>query len=329
MNEGAGEVKRHVKTIASVAFLVVALGLLVAAVVKQWSDFTRAVGLIDAQTLLLALFAAVVAQFTSVMASRESLAATSHRIPVAQVARAFLTAALGKYVPGAVWPVAAQMELMKRNGVPRTHSAVAAVLTMTIGLGAAVVAGVLGVFLSGGSIAKYWWLVPIAAMCFAALWPGLLTWVLRLVARVGWRFRAFGEVSVGGRPLLGATAWSLLGAVSNGFQTWVIVRAISTSGTANFWLALGAAQLAFAVGFVIIIAPGGIGPREAVLVALLGPIAGTSGALAVAIISRLAQIAIDCLGALVALLLSRRHRHDDVAFQRGETFTEADGRRSP
>lgn len=317
---------KHVKAIASAAFLVVAVGLLVAAVVKQWSEFTRAAGLIDTQTLVLALLAAVLAQFTSVAASRESLAATSHRVPLGQVARAFLTAALGKYVPGAVWPVAAQMELMKRNGVPRTHSAVAAILTMTIGLGAAVVAGVLGVFLAGGSVTRYWWLIPIAAACFAVLWPGFLTWALRLVARVGWRFRAFGAVSVQTLPLARVTAWSLLGALSNGLQTWVIVRAVSPSGTANFWLALGAAQLAFAVGFVIIIAPGGIGPREAVLVALLGTVAGgTSGALAVAIISRLVQIATDCLGALVALLLSRRYRHQDAHLRSHGSPPEADG----
>jgi uncharacterized membrane protein YbhN (UPF0104 family) len=292
--------------IASVTFLGVSLGLLIAAVVQQWSGFADAMERITIPSLMAALAAGAVIQVAALMGFRECLAAVGYRLPLLPVGRVFLVAALGKYIPGAVWPVVAQMEMMRRRSVPRFTSVVASILAMTIGFGATVVVGVVGIMTAGGSIAAYWWLIPIAGCCFAILWSPTLQWLLRTVVRFGSRHRELETVSVSSASLVRASGWSLLVALAYGLQAWVILRSVAAGASDHVMLAMGAAPLAFAVGFVIVFAPGGIGPREAVLIAFLGPVAGgTGGALAVAVAARLVQIAVDAFGAVVAFVSLR------------------------
>jgi uncharacterized membrane protein YbhN (UPF0104 family) len=73
----------------------------------------------------------------------------------------------------------------------------------------------------------------------------------------------------------------------------------------GFARAVGAFAAAYTVGFVMLIAPGGVGPRESVFVLLTMPIVGPKAALALAVASRLQLTALE-LG--VALPFLRRQR---------------------
>ena len=57
----------------------------------------------------------------------------------APAARLFFVAQLGKYLPGSVWPVVAQMRMGRELGIPRQRTALAFLLT----LGLSVLVGML------------------------------------------------------------------------------------------------------------------------------------------------------------------------------------------
>jgi uncharacterized membrane protein YbhN (UPF0104 family) len=75
-----------------------------------------------------------------------------------------------------------------------------------------------------------------------------------------------------------------------------------------FALALGAYALAWAVGFLIIFVPGGIGPRELALIAVLAPVIPSASALVVALASRVVMTAGDLAWAGVGLAVGRAGR---------------------
>jgi hypothetical protein len=66
------------------------------------------------------------------------------------------------------------------------------------------------------------------------------------------------------------------------------------------FIALGGWAFAWCVGFIVILAPAGLGPRDVLLVAALAPVIGTGPATAVMLVSRVVNTINDLLVAGVA-----------------------------
>jgi len=88
---------------------------------------------------LAAVLGGIVATF---LCWREVLADLGGRLPLAAGARVFFLGQLGKYLPGSVWPVMAQMELGRDYQVPEraSGSAVGVFLLVLVGTGLVVAA---------------------------------------------------------------------------------------------------------------------------------------------------------------------------------------------
>jgi hypothetical protein len=119
-------------------------------------------------------------------------------------------------------------------------------------------------------------------------------WVLRLVSR-WWRLAEGSEEL----PIERAIFWSSLAAVGAG-GSFAILFADSSS----FVRAISGFSAAWLGGFLFVIAPAGLGAREAVLVALW-PSVNTAELVAVALLHRLSTLLAEGLILIVALLLSR------------------------
>jgi uncharacterized membrane protein YbhN (UPF0104 family) len=75
-------------------------------------------------------------------------------------------------------------------------------------------------------------------------------------------------------------------------------------------LSLIQATAVFAAGYIVgllaLFAPGGVGVRELVYVALLAPVVGSGGALALSIAARLLLTATEAIAAVVVMFVDRR-----------------------
>jgi hypothetical protein len=208
---------------------------------------------------------------------------------------------LGRYLPGKVWSVAALAVLAQRTGVAGWAAAGSAVVMQVIAIGT----GALVVSVSAPGVAA-----PIAlvgAFCLAGCVVGALAWepmvnrIVRLIGRPGAEFRALPI-----RTALLATAVTLTSWVAYGMAFWMLAQGIFGDADLTAVQATGVFAAGYIVGLLALFAPGGVGVRELVFVALLAPVLGSGGALALSIAARLLLTATEVLAALGVLFVDRQ-----------------------
>lgn len=205
---------------------------------------------------------------------------TSHRV--------FYVTQAGKYLPGSLWPLLTQAALAHRYGVGRATILTATTVFLLLHTVTGVLVGVLGVGVLASS-AWGWLLYPVAAAGLVLLFPPVLS---RLLAGIAARRPGTVMTAPGWRATGRATAVMLLAWACYGTATWSMLRALD-GGPDALPLAVGSYALAWVVGFLAFVAPAGVGAREAVMIALLGPVVGVGGALSVALVSRIALTVAD------------------------------------
>jgi uncharacterized membrane protein YbhN (UPF0104 family) len=203
-----------------------------------------------------------------------------------------------------VWPAVTQAALAREHGVaPRaTVSAVTLFLWVHLITGTAVAVLVLGA--TGRAPRLVLLALPVLV---ALLTPRLLGWSLQTLFRVA-RRRPLHQVP-DGRHLLTACAWAAAMWLCYGVHLYLLTVAVGdpVPVTVN----AGVFAAGWVVGFVLLIAPAGVGPREAAIVALL-PLGAAAG-LTVALVSRLIMaIADGAWAALTALDVDRLRRRGAI-----------------
>ncbi|MGF1661139.1 MAG: lysylphosphatidylglycerol synthase domain-containing protein [Kineosporiaceae bacterium] len=279
--------------------------------VAAWVLWTRraevgdALATIGAARAVLSLAPTLVAVALTALCWRVWLGAFGARPPLVATSQVFFVTQAGKYLPGSVWPFLAQAALARRMGLARS-----AVLTATaLFLLTHVVTGTaLGLASAGVAAVERPWLVGCAAgLAALTLLPPVQRRLLALVRRL--------RPSLVTPPGLtwartGAAVASMLGAwACYGLATFLVAAPLGASG-ADLWLVTGAYALAWVVGFLVVAAPAGAGAREAVLITLLTPLTGAGGAIAVAVVSRLAGTVADLLLAAVSVRVLDRSEPD-------------------
>jgi uncharacterized membrane protein YbhN (UPF0104 family) len=303
--------RRVGRTLVRTLVLLVAVGLGVYAVAAQWGDVSRAVDRIGVVGPLLAFAAAAIGLVASAMSWRALLVDFGDSMPAPVAMRVFFVGQLGKYLPGGLWPVLAQMELgrtagMRRRGIGAV-AAVVLVINVTTGM---VVALVCLPFTSAHALHRAWWALLLLPVGLALLHPRLLRALIDRALRV---FRQDGlDRAVTWRGVLSASAWSLVMWACYGVHLLALARPLAASGHRLSLLTIGAYALAWVVGFLVVFAPAGVGAREAMLVATLSPVMSASTATAVALISRVVMTAADFFWAAIAGAFGRRVVRPDV-----------------
>jgi glycosyltransferase 2 family protein len=285
-----------------IAILLVALTIAAIRIAQDRHALVPALRHIGGWAVVASALAAVVG--TGVIAElwREVLIGLDARTSPRVAARVFFPSQLGKYLPGSVWPVLAQMEFGRRIGINRrrmfTANAMVLVLNLAVGL---VLAGICLPLSSTTGLHRFWWtflFLPLLVLC---LHPRLIP------ALVDAAFRPFKREPLDARlPVrssLRASCWGVVSWLGLGAHIYLLARPFGATDFAAFLAAVGGMCLAVAAGILFIPAPAGAGIRDAVLVATLAPTIGATNALAVALVSRVVLIGVDLLLAGFAVLL--------------------------
>ena len=285
-------------------FVLVALVLGVIAVVNRWQDVRPVLHRLDAGWLVLSFAAALLALVASAAMWRSLLADLGSRLPVRVAGRVFLVSQLGKYLPGSVWPVLAQMELARDHDVPRPRAATASVLVMVMNLASGLFVAALTIPVFAGDVAvRYRWMLILAPVILAFLHPRILNPVLRLLFRLARRPPLERELRL--RDIARGFAWSLAAWLAYGVHTWLLVAGIGAHSPYALPLSIGGFALAFCAGFLVVIVPAGAGVRDVALAAALSPVLGTGGAIVVSLASRLLLVVADLASAGGAAVTAR------------------------
>lgn len=274
----------------------------------EWPAVAAALGRLNYYNVILSLAAAMGGATCMMLAWRAILADLGSPLPIRQAAKINFLSQLGKYVPGAVWAFAAQVELSHDVGVPRRRSvaAVAVSLALVAAAGLAVAAASLP-FASPGMIPHYWWLLTALPLIFIFLCPPVFG---RLIDRaLILAKRPPLERRLTWRGFTRALAWTVLGFLLLGIQVWSLTSGITGRGN-SLLLPIGAYALAYSAGLLLVIFPGGIGPRDFFLIAALTPVIPHGPAVAVALMTRVVATTSDigCAGLALAVGVRKQRR---------------------
>lgn len=255
--------------------------------------------------LVLSAAAVLTSYGVLVWAWRLVVVSQGQRLPFWEAARIWALASLGKYLPGKVWSVAGAWVLAQRAGVDPSVAVLSALVLQALAVASGVMVGMVPIvrLVSGGGA----WL-PLAAgaagaVALAGLWGLSSEAVVAVVRRLApARFDALRALRKG--TLAVALAANLVAWLGYGLALWLLARSILPEVDLGVAQAVGVFAAAYTVGFVMLIAPGGVGPRESVFVLLALPVIGPKAALALAVASRLQLTALE-LGVAVPFVRRR------------------------
>ncbi len=256
-----------------------------------------------ASAIVLATYAALIQSWRVLMSGWGST------ISFGAAVRIWTIANLGRYIPGKVWSVGALVVLAQREGANSIAAAGAALLGTAINIGA----GMGVVALSGTAVLN---VLGVQYSLFAGIGSALfvigvlaLPWLLpRLLALVASRRPGLEAPS---RPLPNSAIWlsvtiNVLSWVGYGAAFALLARGVlpDISGAMPTFVAIWTAS--YLVGYLFLVAPGGIGAREAALVGAMVAlgVAVSAEAAVLAAVSRLWLIVLEVLPGLISLALA-------------------------
>jgi uncharacterized membrane protein YbhN (UPF0104 family) len=289
-----------------VVFLVLALAAAAWAVMSRWEEVRRAVQALSPGTLALALALGLVYVAVTMLSWRAVLTDLGSQLPVSAAGRLFFVSQIGKYLPGGIWNVLAAAEMGVDHEIPRRRSVAVMIVSLLVSI-------VTGLALAVGAVAvaprdlvgSYGWVVWALPLFVASLLPPVLNRFLDLALRLTRRPPL--EHPLTARGIAASGVWALLSWLIAGALVWIVATAVGMAATTGtFALAVGGYALAWTVGFLVVVAPAGVGVREAVLAAVLAGRLDAAGVVVTVLLARIILTVADVVLGLAAASAGRR-----------------------
>jgi glycosyltransferase 2 family protein len=289
--ESYGSARRKAVAVAAIAAVVLGAAY---AIYRQRHAFGDALQRVGVWPMLLSLAVGAAGTAATFPLWREVLGGLGVWLPWGQGARVFFTSQLGKYLPGAVWPLVMQMEAGRAHGASRRTMLAGNLLTIVLSccVGLLVACVALPVW-SAHALTHYWWVLLALPFLLALLHPRALPALLDRAFAVVGRQPLREQLPL--RSTVRAGMWSALSWLLLGTHVYVLCAALGHTGFSAFALSVGGMALAVSAGVLLIPVPAGAGLREVVLLLVLRSILSNGQALAVVIGSRVLLIVADLL----------------------------------
>jgi glycosyltransferase 2 family protein len=299
---------RRVRNLLRLVVLAAFGAVLLVVLARRWHEVRPLLHQLSVAGVALAALAVFSGIFTTFLCWRAVLTDLGSPLPLGGGMRVFFLGQLGKYLPGSLWPLLAQMELGRDYKVPRRSSGAAVAIFLLLILGTGLLVAAIALPLLGGdALRRYWWVLLVLPVAAVLLWPPVLNRLLGLALRLARREPMPNPLSLPG--VLRAVGWGLVSWLLYGIHVWVLARMLGVAGVGILPRSIGAFAAAWCVGFLVVIAPAGGGAREAALIVLLGTGVGAARATVIAVVSRLLFTVGDLgWGGAVALAVRRRNR---------------------
>jgi uncharacterized membrane protein YbhN (UPF0104 family) len=199
-----------------------------------------------------------------------------------QAMAAWLGSNLGRYLPGKFWQLTGLAAYLRARGDSgsagiATSLALQAVVLLT-GLA-------FGIAIAGSALSNVfgpWRLLILIALLLVFAQPRAIRALTRVGGRV-LREPAAGEVQVPARALGETAFWMVVLWIVTGLGFWALLRGLIGPASPSPIVATGIYATAYLVGFLVLVAPGGLVVREGMMTGLLVSLADTPVAVAAAI----------------------------------------------
>ncbi|MDP9681961.1 lysylphosphatidylglycerol synthase domain-containing protein [Streptomyces griseoviridis] len=249
-----------------------------------------------------ALLGAVVVTSAGLLCGTRSwlltLSAIAGPVPARAGVRMFFVGFLGKFVPGRVWGLIAQLRMGEQAGASKAQMAGTYVVNLVVVL---LTGGAVGMLVAPALFDEgvWWMLVPLVPLAALLVRPDLVHRSAVLAARVARR----NPPPSPGRPrdLRRSLAYQTGSWVLSGLHVWVTALLLGADPLPALPAAVGGFALAAVGGTLAVFAPDGAGVRELILVPALATVLPLSAAVATALVSRVLTLVAELATAGAAL----------------------------
>ena len=290
-----------------VLVVIVSLGVVLALgrILRRWNGNDVHVHALPFVLSIVALLVANFFQALGWMYLLERMA--GHAVAIRPLISVFMSGQLARYTPGKIGLPVVRIAGARRLGLSARLIAASVGIEVTAWIG-------VGVFFACGSLLCNWSAArPILGLSRNWIWLVLLatsssivvallfdrnrfpSWLLELLHAEG--KGPFVSCRMIGMQLLAWSGWWLLG-----FLSTLAVGGSIGDGLAQAPIFI----LAPIIGFLALVAPGGIGVRETIISYALAPQIGASAAVSAAVLARAAALASELGGWLIAVIWERR-----------------------
>lgn len=200
--------------------------------------------------------------------------------------RVWVSSLLWRYLPGNVWHIAGRVYLGGQTGERRSAVLAASVVEQFLTLAGAC----LVILLCLPAWPEGRWLAAPTALglagSFLLLHPATGPRALRRLGR--WTGRPVTLTPPSLARLLTVLSWCATAHVGGGLSLWFVAAGLGAP--ADPWPVVGAGAAAWAIGYLSLLTPGGLGVREGALAVLLAPVIGAPAAILAGILSRIVSV---------------------------------------
>ncbi len=241
------------------------------------------------------------------------IAGFGFNISLAKCFRIFYLSDMGRYIPGKIWPLMGILYLTKKEGVPPEQATASFVLVQMFAIPASMLVFVLAVQFEPmivveqvamlGSYSTYMITGAMLLVCLI-----LVILPQRVLALGNWLLRKFSRPEVkfvlDKKVALRIFAGYFVGWLCYGGAYYLFLRSVTSRADFTLIAAAGIFNAAYQIGYLMLFAPGGFGPRELAMEFMLTPFLGPIAA-AVAILARLWAVVIEVTAAIIALVIKK------------------------
>lgn len=264
---------------------------------RNWEQVINLISQISAWRIVLSLVLLIIGKMFLVLLVQYSVNSEGWHPKYIETLGIYGLSSLGKYIPGGIWQFVGRFGVYKVNGLSGKASTRAMILENIWLLGSAVAIGVIGVFLTrfdliAGllNLPNHQWL----AILFTILALGLWIIVLKIVHKTMRRHTAENIPSIFVVAGVGLLLWTLIGG-----SFFVMFHDFPFSAAPLF---IGGYAVSWAVGYIAVFAPGGLGVREAALAFVFSNIASVEMIAVYAAMNRIIWVIAEVLFGLVGMV---------------------------
>ncbi|MBT2489836.1 flippase-like domain-containing protein [Streptomyces sp. ISL-96] len=295
----------------------VAAGICVALRGQDWSVLSQLLHGGSVVALLGAVLITAAGLLCGTRAWMMTLSAVAVPVPARTGVRMFFVGFLGKFVPGRVWGLIAQIRMGEQAGATKAQMAGTYLVNLVVVL---ITGGTVGMLVAPSLLADAaWWLLlpPVLLLTLVAR-PDLIHRSAGLAARIARRQPPPSP----GRPqdLRRSIVYQTVSWVLSGLHVWVIAVLLGAAPLPALPAAVGGFALATVVGTLAVFAPDGVGVRELLLVPALATVLPLPAAVATALGSRVLTLVAELATSGAALSAAALHgRRTHLTFLRKGT----------
>lgn len=295
------------KRILRLALPLVIFSFLAYRVYQDWGQVAQVLHKADYFLISLAVLFALPLYFLTVLAWFTILQGLGAKLTLRQTLRVWMFANLGRFIPGTIWQYLGRVALAEKQGLARPLVVGSLVLEISLLL----ISGVLLVILS----VPFWgipspldlrYLLIFTPLLIVVLKPEWFGRVSRMIQKLLRRDETVVNLDLPVKFSLTALFFEGLSFTLSGVVVFLLLRAIIPLPAMTLLSIVGMYALSWLIGYVTLIAPGGVGVTEGSLAALLSLYAAFPLASVVAVGFRVVLTIVELITLAVVLLINHR-----------------------